>query len=392
MHRVLFGLVTALGGLFGLFTTFYTSRLLQGLSPMTFYASQSAVVILGLVIGTLLATPAAELASDALDGTLASLQRLSLGEIVLGSLGLIIGLGLAFFVSLAVQSLQFSAVPVVGVWLGPVLILLSALLFGGLGSFIGFRLSAVSSFREVFEAKASARRLQILIDTSIVVDGRLGAVLETGFLDAQLVVPQFVLGELQFLADSEDPLRRVRGRRGLDFLEDLRTQMPFEVVEEIGDARGVDQKLIKLARHLQCAILTNDYNLQKVAAVQGLKVLNLNQLASALKPSVLPGQLLQLNLVREGKEHHQAVGFFEDGTMVVVERGRPHIGHEVITEVTSVMQTATGKMVFSRFRHLAEPESNEVMAAVPTSEDHEAVPMPSSEGEVAAQASVRTPS
>ena len=322
---------------------------------MAMHATHAAIVVLGLVGGVLLATPASEVTADMLDALLSDLQKRSLGEVVFGALGLVVGLALAFFVSLAVQSLHFATVPVVGAWLGPLLILSSATLFGWLGTFIGLRLSALPSARALFDSQSGARVLPILIDTSIVVDGRLGSLLETGFLQGSLIVPQFVLGELQFLADAEDPLRRVRGRRGLELLEELRTQVAFEVVDEVGDDKGADQKLIRLARHLPAAILTNDYNLQKVAAVQGIRVLNLNQLAAALKPNVLPGQLLQLSLQREGKESHQAVAFFEDGTMVVVERGRPHIGRDVIAEVASVMQTATGKMVFAKFRHLVDP-------------------------------------
>jgi uncharacterized protein YacL len=366
--RVVFGLVTSLGGLAGFVAGFYFLRFFVGLSPLSLYATHAALVIFGLVLGILVATPASELVADGLDEALESLQKMSLGEVVLGALGLVVGLALAFFVSLAIQSLQFATVPVVGVWLGPLLILCSASLFGGLGALIGIRLSALPSARALFDAQASARALPILVDTSIVVDGRLGALLETGFLSGSLIVPQFVLGELQFLADAEDPLRRVRGRRGLEFLEELRAQVSFEVVDEVGEDKGADQKLIRLARNLPAAILTNDYNLQKVAAVQGIRVLNLNQLAAALKPTVLPGQLLQLSLQREGKESHQAVAYFEDGTMVVVEKGRVHIGRDVIAEVSSVMQTATGKMVFAKFRHLVDP------AAPPTVEGSSEIP------------------
>ena len=360
VYRVLFGVVTACGGIAGFLVGLYFQRYLVGLSQVTTYACNAAFIILGLVSGILLATPVSEMASQALEAATASLQVLAVSEVVLGAMGLIIGLGVAFFVSLAIQSIQFSSVPLVGVWLGPALILLSAILFASLGAFIGYRLSALRSVKDYFDQKGDRGQAgQVLIDTSIIVDGRLGAVLETGFLPGKLIIPQFVLGELQLLADSEDPLKRVRGRRGLELLEELRPLVPFEVIDEPVEGKGADQKLVKMARHLGAAILTNDYNLQKVAAVQGIKVLNLNQLAVALKPTVLPGQMLQLNLQREGKESHQGVAYFEDGTMVVVERGRNHIGREVIAEVTSVMQTATGKMVFAKFRHRVENGTQE---------------------------------
>ncbi len=354
VHHVLFGVVTGLGGIAGILFGLYSARYLVGLSQVTIYACYAAFTILGLVLGILLADPLADAAAETVESAANSMQKMALSEVVLGALGLIIGLGLAFFVSLAIQSFKFESVPLVGVWLGPVLILLNAVLFGTLGGFVGVRLSAAKSVRGFLDVKGEGAGPLVLIDTSIIVDGRLAAVLGTGFLPGQLVVPQFVLGELQTLADSEDPLKRVRGRRGLELLEDLRSTHPFQVMDDPVEGKGADQKLVRLARASQAALLTNDYNLQKVASVQGVKVLNLNQLAAALKPTVLPGQVLQLSLQREGKEAHQGVAYFEDGTMVVVERGRPHIGKDVIAEVTSVMQTATGKMVFAKFRHLVE--------------------------------------
>jgi uncharacterized protein YacL len=353
VHRVLFGVVTALGGIAGILFGLYSARYLVGLSQVTIYACYAAFTILGLVMGILLADPVADAAAETVESAGNALQKMALSEVLLGALGLIIGLGLAFFVSLAIQTFKFDSVPLVGPWLSPVLILVNAVLFGSLGAFIGVRFSAAKSVRGLLDAEKSPGPL-VLIDTSIIVDGRLTAVLGTGFLPGQMVVPQFVLGELQTLADSEDPLKRVRGRRGLELLEDLRSSHPFQVMDDPVEGKGADQKLVKLARTSGAALLTNDYNLQKVASVQGVKVLNLNQLAAALKPAVLPGQVLQLSLQREGKEAHQGVAYFEDGTMVVVERGRPHIGKDVIAEVTSVMQTATGKMVFAKFRHLAE--------------------------------------
>ena len=356
VHRLFFWLVTVGGGLAGVLLASFSSRYFQGLHPLTAYASYAALVVLGLMGGLLLALPMTELAVEAIENLIISLQRLAVGTVVMGSLGMIVGLAVAFFVSLAIQSVQFSSVPLVGVWLGPVLILLSALLFALMGGLLGVRLADLPTFRVFFAATGETRERSILVDSSVLIDGRLTALLETGFLPGELVVPQFVLEELQFLADAEDPLRRVRGRRALDSLQEMRSKFSFDVNDETVEGRGADQKLLKLARQLDATILSNDYNLQKIAEVQGLKVLNLNQLASALKPQVLPGQLLQVMLQREGKEGHQGVGHLDDGTMVVVERGRAYLGQEAIVEVTSVMQTATGRMVFTRFRHLAQAE------------------------------------
>jgi uncharacterized protein YacL len=345
VHRLFFWLVTVGGGLAGILLAAYSSRYFQGLNPLTAYASYAALVILGLMGGLLLALPMTEIAVDAIETLILSLQRLAVGSVVMGALGMIFGLALAFFVSL------------VGLWLGPVLILLSALLFAGLGGLLGFRLADLPTFKVFFAAAPQvAEAHRVLVDSSVIIDGRLMALLETGFLRGSLVVPQFVLEELQFLADAEDPLRRVRGRRALDSLQEMRGKFSFEVVDESVEGRGADQKLLKLARKLEASILSNDYNLQKIAEVQGLEVLNVNQLAAALKPQVLPGQLLQVLVQREGKESHQGVGHLDDGTMVVVERGRSALGQEAIVEVTSVMQTATGRMVFTRFRHLAQAE------------------------------------
>lgn len=356
VHRLFFWLVTVGGGLTGALLAAFSAHYFQGLHPLTAYASYAALVVLGLMGGLLLALPMTEIAVEAIENLILSLQRLSVGTVVMGSLGMIAGLGIAFFVSLAIQSVQFTSVPLVGLWLGPVLILFSALLFAGLGGLLGMRLADLPTFRVFFTPAAQIHDRRILVDSSVIIDGRLTSLLETGFLQGNLVVPQFVLEELQYLADAEDPLRRVRGRRALDSLQEMRTKFSFEVNDESVEGRGADQKLLKLARHLDASILSNDYNLQKIAEVQGLQVLNLNQLAAALKPHVLPGQLLQVALQREGKEGHQAVGHLDDGTMVVVERGRAHLGQEAIVEVTSVMQTATGRMVFTRFRHLAQAE------------------------------------
>lgn len=360
IHRVLFRFVTVLGAVAGLICAAAISPYFAGLPPAATMATYAAITIFGCLCGILVATPLSVASASALDSMQKTLQQLGMMQIMLGAMGLVSGLFIAFFVSLAVQTLRFEHVPLVGPWLGPTLIILSAILFGALGAFTGVQLSSVGPMRSPFaeaQKEEPAGPPQILVDTSIIVDGRLGGVIETGFLIGELVVPQFILSELQVLADSEDPLRRIRGRRGLEFLDDLRQQYPLSVVDEQASEKGADQKLIQMARRLGSTILTNDYNLQKVASVQGLRVLNLNQLAAALKPAVLPGQLLQLNLLREGKEPNQAVAYLEDGTMVVVERGKPHLGREVIAEVTSVMQTATGKMVFSKFRHVTEAQA-----------------------------------
>jgi uncharacterized protein YacL len=201
---------------------------------------------------------------------------------------------------------------------------------------------------------ASARNEQrVLVDTSSIIDGRIADIGQTGFLTGPLVVPSFVLHELQHIADSSDPLRRGRGRRGLDILNRLQKEaaVPLEIYEAEGDPNGeVDAMLVSLARRMGCPIVTNDYNLNRVAGLHGVRVLNVNELANAVKSMVLPGQELSLRIIQEGKELGQGVGYLEDGTMVVVENGRRAIGSSVHVTVSRVLQTVAGRMVFAQLK------------------------------------------
>lgn len=191
----------------------------------------------------------------------------------------------------------------------------------------------------------------ILLDTSVIIDGRIADIASTGFLPGTLLIPRFVLNELQYVADSPDGLRRQRGRRGMEVLSSL--QKDPNVMVRISDIdvdgiREVDSKLVVLARQLKCPVLTNDYNLNRVAELQGVTVLNINELANAVKSVVLPGEVLRINVIQEGKERDQGVGYMEDGTMVVVENGREVIGEYTDVSVTKVLQTAAGRMIFAR--------------------------------------------
>jgi uncharacterized protein YacL len=191
----------------------------------------------------------------------------------------------------------------------------------------------------------------ILLDTSVIIDGRIADIARTGFLPGTLLIPRFVLNELQYIADSPDGLRRQRGRRGMEVLSEL--QKDPNVMVRISDidvdgVREVDSKLVVLARQLRCPILTNDYNLNRVAELQGVSILNINELANAVKSVVLPGETIHINIIQEGKEHGQGVGYMEDGTMVVVENGRDQIGEYIDVVVTKVLQTAAGRMIFAR--------------------------------------------
>lgn len=190
-----------------------------------------------------------------------------------------------------------------------------------------------------------------LLDTSVIIDGRIQDIFKTKFLEGKVVVPRFVLKELQQIADSTDHIKRQRGRRGLEILHTIQKEAGQDISlheEEFPEIPEVDTKLIKLAKLLEAKILTVDFNLNRVASLQGIKVLNINELANVLKPVVFPGEQMQLKLLKEGKEHNQAVGYLEDGTMVVVEEGHRFIGQEVKVVVTSVLQTQAGRMIFTK--------------------------------------------
>lgn len=195
--------------------------------------------------------------------------------------------------------------------------------------------------------------MQILVDTSAIIDGRIADISQTGFVHGTLIIPRFILDELRHVADSADPLRRNRGRRGLDMLNKLQknADVPVQIVDmDVEEVREADAKLIKLARSLRCPILTNDYNLNRVAEIQGVRVLNINELANAVKSVVLPGEELEVRIIQEGKELGQGVGFLDDGTMVVVEEGRRNIGGVVPIIITRVLQTAAGRMLFAQLK------------------------------------------
>jgi uncharacterized protein YacL len=191
-----------------------------------------------------------------------------------------------------------------------------------------------------------------ILDTSVVIDGRIADIAETGFLDGSLAIPQFVLRELQLVADSADSLKRNRGRRGLDVLQRLQKmpQLKVEIIEDdFAHIRDVDMKLVELGKVYSCKVVTNDFNLNKVAQLHGVEVLNINELANALKPVVLPGETMRVFILKEGKEYNQGVAYLDDGTMVVVDNARRLISKTIDIAVTSVLQTTAGKMIFGRF-------------------------------------------
>jgi uncharacterized protein YacL len=270
-------------------------------------------------------------------------------KVIFGAtLGLFLGLIIAQLLGYAFSGLQNSAIRI------SISVILSCV-FGYIGLVLGGK--KVEEFKWPgwgFFAKGSHKKNGgKILDTSVIIDGRVADICETDFLEGPLVVPQFVLQELQYIADSADNLKRARGRRGLDILNRMQKGDTVEVRvvdEDYPDIKEVDAKLVALAREMNAKIMTNDFNLNKVAQLQGVSVLNINQLANALKPMVLPGEVLHLQIMREGKEQGQGVAYLDDGTMVVVENASRHLGQEVEASVTSILQTTAGRMIFSTIK------------------------------------------
>ena len=221
------------------------------------------------------------------------------------------------------------------------------------GLFVGLQkpnMFSPFSIREFFRG-SSISQDSFLLDTSAIIDGRVVGIAQTGFIRGELIITQFVLAELQMIADSSDPSKKIRGRRGLDMIDQLKQNHDLSVTiinKPVTGVREVDQKLILLAREMNCRIVTNDINLSRIAQLQDVPVLNVNELAFALKPAVLPGETMNLTITREGKEKRQGIAYLEDGTMVVVDDARGDVGKTMDVEVTSVLQTSSGKLIFAR--------------------------------------------
>jgi uncharacterized protein YacL len=282
-----------------------------------------------------------------------SLVKAPITDIIFGSVGLVFGLVIAFLVGFAINSIQ---VPIINT-IAPILL---TLLFGYLGFQVGFKkrdeLSHLFSKGkkkggEEDPDKKGLRKTLKILDTSVIIDGRIADICQTGFLEGTIVIPQFVLEELQHIADSSDVLKRNRGRRGLDILNRIQKELAIKVEIYEGDfeeIQEVDSKLVKLAKITSGIVVTNDFNLNKVCELQNVGVLNINDLANAVKPVVLPGEEMNVQVIKDGKEHNQGVAYLDDGTMIVVEDGRDYIGKRIDVLVTSVLQTSAGRMIFAK--------------------------------------------
>jgi len=277
------------------------------------------------------------------------LERASLKRLIGAAAGSIFGILGAFMIS---HLLSLTALDKVSLsFLQVTLLLLMAYVGLVLGANKGDLLN-LSALGGLFSAEVKPKRNFKILDTSVIIDGRVADVCETGFIDGLMIIPQFVLRELQLVADSSDQLKRNRGRRGLDILQRMQKMgtIQIQIVEEdFPQVREVDMKLIELAKQLEGKIVTNDFNLNKMAQLQGVAVLNVNELANALKPVVLPGETMRVFILKEGKEYNQGVAYLDDGTMVVVDNAKKMISKTIDIAVTSVLQTTAGKMIFGKF-------------------------------------------
>ena len=299
--------------------------------------------LLGLIIGLLIALLVMKIEQ--------AIKKIPLRNIFGGVAGMMVGLLIAFllayglsFVSNIMEKQQ--VVP----WI-------YALLTGVMG-YLGLVLGAkkIEEFNLFGLGIAKENHDFRILDTSVIIDGRIADICDTGFIEGTLIVPRFVLEELQHIADSSDAIKRSRGRRGLDILNRMQKSTGIDI--EISDQdfpkiKGVDAKLVALARKMDGKIVTNDFNLNKIAELQGIKILNINQLANTVKPVVLPGELMTVKIIKEGKEPGQGVAYFDDGTMIVVDNAQRYQGASVVITVTSVLQTAAGRMIFSELKDIA---------------------------------------
>lgn len=284
------------------------------------------------------------------------LQDISSNKLFAGAVGLILGLVLAYLISHIYDMIRVPYLPII-------LSVVTYVILGYFGVIVGSSRSEsfapmVENLEKVRQGAASRRdkkpqAIPKILDTSVIIDGRIMDIIRTGFLEGPVIIPEFVLLELQHIADSSDSLKRKKGRRGLDMLKKIQEEFGIEIYESSGqeyldEIPEVDIKLLKLAQHINGKVVTNDFNLNKVAGLQDVEVLNINELANAVKPVVMPDEDMEVFLLKQGRGQNQAVAYLEDGTMIVVENGQRFIGKTIRVTVTNILQTAAGRMIFAR--------------------------------------------
>ena len=289
------------------------------------------------------------------------ISKTSLRRLIGAAIGSVMGIFGAYLISLV---LNLSNLPKTNVSFLQIFILLLMSYVGLVTGAAKGDLLNLAALGGIFGAEKQGKQVQKILDTSVIIDGRISDICATGFMDGILVIPQFVLRELQQVADSADSLKRNRGRRGLDILQKIQKMATLNVQivdDDFPHIREVDLKLIELAKAYEAKIVTNDFNLNKVAQLQGVEVLNINELANALKPIVLPGEIMRVFILKEGKEYNQGVAYLDDGTMVVVDNARKMISKTIDIAVTSVLQTTAGKMIFGKYDERHQPRAEQAV-------------------------------
>jgi uncharacterized protein YacL len=299
------------------------------------------IALIGLFIGFMVALFVIQIEE--------SIRKVSLRVIFGGVVGMIVGLLIALMLAYGLNFVSLEKQQVL-----PWVYALLTCIMAYLGLLIGSKKIEEFSFLGFGQSRDSSDHR--VLDTSVIIDGRIADIADTGFLHGNLIVPRFVLDELQYIADSSDSVKRSRGRRGLDILNRMQRSVGINIEimdQDFPKLKGVDAKLVALAKKMNAKIVTNDFNLNKVAELQGIKILNVNELANALKPVVLPGETMSVKIIKEGKEPGQGVAYLDDGTMIIVDHAQKHQGANVEVLVTSVLQTTAGRMIFSELKSVA---------------------------------------
>lgn len=352
MFKVLRYLTFVFGGLLGILLAYGLGQVVElSLSKFVLVSVYSVFAIIFGIIFYLLFPMILKKLTVNFEDVMKKSQKTPTSDIVIAIAGLIVGLVIAFLVSLPISNLNF---PVIGNLLSATISIFIYVVFG----FIGVKV-AISKKEEILKFKLFSREKSVkrgtsypkILDTSVIIDGRIHDIIKTGFLEGPIIIAMFMVKELQYIADSEDPNRRQRGRRGLDILDRIQKEKDIEVRivdKDYKNIKEVDHKLLKLTEDLHGKLITNDYNLNKVASLQKISILNINELALAIKPIVIQGEKLTVEVINRGKEPEQGLGYLFDGTMIVVEDGKDYIGQTIETTVTSILQTPAGKMIFTR--------------------------------------------
>ena len=355
LQKILRGLFTIIGLVLG----FILGQWLLETDKLMYFSSTTILKVLFLIFSTLFLGLITYLISPLFNSLITrvmnyledNIQKVPTVEILIGTFGAFIGL----LISVPIVSLFNDTL------IGKIIGVIAVLIVTAIGldiaikkkeEILGFlaNIKKVGTTKEK-KAKTPFKGMPKILDTSVIIDGRILDICQSGFIEGELVIPHFVLDELRHIADSSDSLKRNRGRRGLDVLNKIQKELSIEVQitdKDFPDIEEVDSKLLKLAQFLNGKVITNDYNLNKVAGVQGVPVLNINELANSVKPVVLPGEEMTIQIIKDGKEQEQGIAYLDDGTMIVVEGGRRHIGEVMDVIVTSVLQTAAGRMIFAK--------------------------------------------